>query len=102
MLGSLLAGAAAVQPVPFEQHRVECAGKQGWSDPAPPIRIFANIYDVGTCGVAVLLIAASYLIGQLTAGQDVKIIKDLGLAATAVFGLFIAIFTCMILMRFGL
>ena len=41
---------------------------------------------------AVLLIASSYLIGQLTAGQDVKIIKDLGLAATAVFGLFIAIF----------
>jgi ABC-type transport system involved in multi-copper enzyme maturation permease subunit len=32
------------------------------------------------------------LIGQLTAGQDVKIIKDLGLAATSVFGLFIAIF----------
>jgi ABC-2 type transport system permease protein len=41
---------------------------------------------------AVLLIASSYLIGQLTAGQDVKIIKDLGLAATGAFGLFIAIF----------
>jgi ABC-type transport system involved in multi-copper enzyme maturation permease subunit len=41
---------------------------------------------------AVLLIAASYLLAQLTAGQDVKIIKDLGLAATALFGLFIAIF----------
>ncbi len=41
---------------------------------------------------AVLLIAASYLIGQLTAGQDIKIIKDLGLAASSVFGLFIAIF----------
>ena len=41
---------------------------------------------------AVLLIGASFLIGQLTAGQDVKIIKDLGLAATSVFGLFIAIF----------
>ena len=41
---------------------------------------------------AVLLIASSYLLGQLTAGQDVKIIKDLGLAATGVFGLFIAIF----------
>lgn len=41
---------------------------------------------------AVLLIVSSYLIGQLTAGQDVKIIKDLGLAATAIFGLFIAIF----------
>jgi ABC-type transport system involved in multi-copper enzyme maturation permease subunit len=41
---------------------------------------------------AVLLIASSYLLGQLTAGQDVKIIKDLGLAATSIFGLFIAIF----------
>ena len=41
---------------------------------------------------AVLLIAASYLLGQLTAGQDVKIIKDLGLAATSLFGLFISIF----------
>ena len=41
---------------------------------------------------AVVLIVASYMIGQLTAGQDVKIIKDLGLAATSVFGLFIAVF----------
>ena len=41
---------------------------------------------------AVLLMAASYLIGQLTAGQDVKIIKDLGLAAMSLFGLFIAVF----------
>ena len=41
---------------------------------------------------AILLMASSFLIGQLTAGQDVKIIKDLGLAATAVFGLFIAVF----------
>jgi ABC-type transport system involved in multi-copper enzyme maturation permease subunit len=41
---------------------------------------------------AVLLIGSSFFLGQLTAGQDVKIIKDLGLAATAIFGLFIAIF----------
>jgi ABC-type transport system involved in multi-copper enzyme maturation permease subunit len=41
---------------------------------------------------AVLLIGASYLIGQLTAGQDIKIIKDLGLSAISIFGLFIAIF----------
>ena len=41
---------------------------------------------------AILLISASYLLGQLTAGQDIKIIKDLGLAATSIFGLFIAIF----------
>src|SRR5437667_5835365 len=41
---------------------------------------------------AILLIGASYVLGQLTAGQDVKIIKDLGLAATSMFGLFIAVF----------
>ena len=41
---------------------------------------------------AVLLIGASYLLGQLTAGQDIKIIKDLGLAAVSLFGLFIAVF----------
>ena len=41
---------------------------------------------------AVILIAASYLISQLTAGQDLKIIKDLGLAAISWFGLLIAIF----------
>ena len=41
---------------------------------------------------AVLLMAASYLISQMTAGQDVKIIKDLGLASVSVFGLLIAVF----------
>lgn len=41
---------------------------------------------------AVLMIGASFLIGQLTAGQDIKIIKDLGLAASSVFGVFIAVF----------
>ncbi len=41
---------------------------------------------------AVLLIGASYLVGQLTAGQDVKIIKDLGLSATSLFGLLMAVF----------
>lgn len=41
---------------------------------------------------AVLMIAASFLIAQLTAGQDLKIIKDLGLAALSIFGLLIAVF----------
>src|SRR5689334_25365415 len=41
---------------------------------------------------AIMLMAVSYLLGQLTAGQDIKIIKDLGLAAIAIFGLFIATF----------
>jgi ABC-type transport system involved in multi-copper enzyme maturation permease subunit len=46
----------------------------------------------GIVAFAVLMMAASYLISQLTAGQDLKIIKDLGLAAMSLFGLFIAIF----------
>jgi ABC-type transport system involved in multi-copper enzyme maturation permease subunit len=41
---------------------------------------------------AVLVFGASYLIGQLTAGQDIKIIKDLGLAAIEVLGLLMAVF----------
>ena len=41
---------------------------------------------------AVIVIAASLLLGQLTAGQEVKIIKDLGLSAISLFGHFIAIF----------
>jgi Cu-processing system permease protein len=41
---------------------------------------------------AVLLMAASFLLAQLTAGQDVKIIKDLGLAAASLIGVLIAVF----------
>lgn len=41
---------------------------------------------------AVMLMAVSYLLSQLTAGQEIKIIKDLGLAAMSLFGLFIAVF----------
>lgn len=63
-------------------------------------RIAANVFResvrdkvlYGLVLFAVLLIAASLLLGQLTAGQEVKIIKDLGLAAISLFGLFIAVF----------
>ena len=41
---------------------------------------------------AELLMAASLLLAQLTAGQDVKIIKDLGLAAASLIGVLIAVF----------
>ncbi len=64
-----LATGAAAQPAPsarpraplraasIAEHQARCAGKDGWSDPAPPIHIFANVYDIGTCGITVLLIA---------------------------------------------
>lgn len=63
-------------------------------------RIAANVFKESVrdkvlynlVAFAVLLIASTFLLGQLTAGQDIKIIKDLGLSATAIFGLFIAVF----------
>lgn len=33
-----------------------CAGKDGWSEPAPPARIFGNTWYVGTCGITALLV----------------------------------------------
>jgi ABC-type transport system involved in multi-copper enzyme maturation permease subunit len=48
------------------------------------------LYALGA--FALLLIGASYLIGELTAGQDIKIIKDLGLAAISIFGVMMAVF----------
>src|SRR5947209_1401243 len=41
---------------------------------------------------AIVLIVISYILGQLTAGQDLKIMKDLGLSSISIFGLFMAIF----------
>jgi len=41
---------------------------------------------------AILLMGASYVLGQLTAGQDLKIMKDLGLSSIAIFGLFMSVF----------
>lgn len=54
------AGAQPVLPAgpPVTAILDQCEGKDGWSDPAPPVRIFANVYDVGTCGIVVLLIAS--------------------------------------------
>src|SRR5690606_24196624 len=35
-----------------------CEGKDGWEEPAPPVRIFGDVYHVGTCGITVLLLAS--------------------------------------------
>lgn len=35
-----------------------CAGRDGWSDPAPPARLFGNSHFVGTCGITVLLVTS--------------------------------------------
>ena len=42
----------------MSEYQAACAGKDGWSDPAPPLHVFGNTYDVGTCGITVLLITS--------------------------------------------
>jgi ABC-type transport system involved in multi-copper enzyme maturation permease subunit len=46
----------------------------------------------GIAAFAILIVAAALLIGQLSAGEDVKIVKDLGLATIEVAGLLMTIF----------
>ena len=59
MFGSILAAAlAAAGPASIAEHQAACAGKDGWSDPAPPVKIYGNVYDVGTCGIVSLLITS--------------------------------------------
>ena len=36
----------------------KCEGRDGWSEPAPPAHIFANVYMVGTCGIVSLLVTS--------------------------------------------
>lgn len=35
-----------------------CAGRNGWSEPTVPQRIFGNVWYVGTCGITALLITS--------------------------------------------
>lgn len=48
--------AAAADPA---ARAAACRDRDGWADPAPPARIAANVYDVGTCGITVLLVTTS-------------------------------------------
>ena len=66
MFGSIAAAAlVAAGPATIAEHQAACAGKDGWSDPAPPLKIYGNVYDVGTCGIVSLLIAAVREHGKL-------------------------------------
>src|SRR3569832_1134904 len=36
-----------------------CQGSDAWDKPAPPVRIHANTYLVGTCGISSVLLVGS-------------------------------------------
>lgn len=51
--------ASVIEPVTmnrWDNIKVECGDRNGWSDSAPPAAVFANVYMVGTCGITALLI----------------------------------------------
>jgi len=64
--------AAASAPTPAALAKA-CAGKDGWADPAPPARIFANVWYVGTCGISAILVT----------GDQGHVLIDAGVAKAA-------------------
>ena len=49
--------ASAPQP-PRTDLAAACGTRDGWSDPAPPAHVAGNVWDVGTCGITVLLVTS--------------------------------------------
>ena len=70
LLSLAIAVPASAQPSPiatgpggpdkaaFNRISAECRGKQSFSDPAPPARIYGNVWYVGTCTVSSILITS--------------------------------------------
>ena len=48
----------AAPPVGGKAIAAACVARDGWSDAAPPARIYGNTYYVGTCGITAVLIDA--------------------------------------------
>lgn len=67
-------------PATMAEHRARCAGKTDWSDPAPPLHIFGNVYDIGTCTITVLLVTGPkghLVIDAATAGAVPSILANI-------------------------
>lgn len=62
----LLAGPAAARDIPPGPNSsappadlaTACNGRDGYTDPAPPARIFGDTWYVGTCGISVILVTS--------------------------------------------
>lgn len=49
---------ASTPPPPRTDLAAACHGRDGWSDPAPAAHVAGNVWDVGTCGITVLLVTS--------------------------------------------
>lgn len=57
----MLGPAAQARPsdsFPMRDVPASCGTREGWTDPAPPARIFANTWYVGTCGISAVLVTS--------------------------------------------
>lgn len=57
-LSPFAAQPAPAQTAPPADLPTACRGRDGWTDPAPPARIFGDTWYVGTCGITVLLVTS--------------------------------------------
>ncbi|KMS59826.1 beta-lactamase [Novosphingobium barchaimii LL02] len=78
LLAPICTAAEASTPPPLPANSAAalasaCKGKEEWADPAPPARIFANTWYVGTCGISAILVT----------GEKGHILVDGGLAKAA-------------------
>ncbi len=68
LLAVMLGGCAAAAPAPQasapagavsgKEHAAQCKGRDGWSDAAPLVQVYANVWQVGTCGIVALLVTS--------------------------------------------
>jgi metallo-beta-lactamase class B len=60
LAASLAAGCTPAPALKAEPPRTDlaaaCGERDGWSDPAPAAHVWGNVWDVGTCGITVLLV----------------------------------------------
>jgi metallo-beta-lactamase class B len=55
---AVAAAVAASGPATMAEWHAACDGKEDWSAPAPPLHIFGNVYNVGTCTITALLVTS--------------------------------------------
>lgn len=75
-----LAAPEAADPAAGQRYIDQCKGKETFDDPAPPVRIFGNVWYVGTCNVTVLLLTSPkghVLVDSATAAAAPQIIANI-------------------------
>lgn len=78
LLAATAASPASADPAAAREIVRQCKGKEGFSDPAPPARIFGNVWYVGTCTVTVLLVTGPEGHILIDAGMEDAVPQVLG------------------------